>query len=325
LWFIDVIKNLEEEYQIQLERHFLLEWEKIHERHSCYIFSAYNFSSDQFYSQDKIACSFSWRAEVSILSAYVRTLAYAMHKHSIPEKVCLSHAQEVLPFGSIAVNLTPSDPPNVWPILGDITKNDPLPGQKELQQYLASIATSTDEMLLRADGPVLRNHTGVSLDLNVILISIQGSKIDNPKMIFDSINYSRNVDKGVFPLAKWIHPTSFGRWEVDWLSRGYFRPAYAVGDFPINSISQNDSSVEYFGGSISNGIWRYWVKQWYPTHHIGAGSSLGTYFTVSRGFFEKFKEYNNGDYYLIAEMTCVDKRDFMSNTGPIKTFAIVPV
>jgi hypothetical protein len=107
LRFICVIKELEDEYQVQLVRHYLLEWEQIHQKHPCYIFKPHNFSNDQFYPQDKIYCSFSWRAEVSILSAYVRTLAYAMHKHSIPAEVCLLHAREVLPFGSIAVNLSP--------------------------------------------------------------------------------------------------------------------------------------------------------------------------------------------------------------------------
>lgn len=86
LRFIDVIKGLENEYQIQLERHFLLEWEKIHERHYCYTFKPQSFSSDQFYAQDNISCSFSWRAEASILSAYVRTLAYAMSYNSIPSR-----------------------------------------------------------------------------------------------------------------------------------------------------------------------------------------------------------------------------------------------
>ncbi len=143
--------------------------------------------------------------------------------------------------------------------------------------------------------------------------------------MFDSINHGRNSEEGIFPLAKWAWPSSFGRWEIDWISRGYFRPAYSAGDFPVNSVSQSDSSVEYFGGSISNGTWRYWVNQWYPVHHGGVGKSLGTYFTVSKDFFEKLKEYMGGNFYLIAEMTCFDKRDFMRNAEPIKTFSILPV
>ncbi|HAI7058856.1 AAA family ATPase [Proteus mirabilis] len=325
LRFIDVIKGLENEYQIQLERHFLLEWEKIHERHYCYTFKPQSFSSDQFYAQDNISCSFSWRAEASILSAYVRTLAYAMSYNSIPSEVCLLHAQEVLPFGSIAVKINPSDPPCGWPVLGDLNKQDPVPGQKDLEQYLANVAASTDEILLRADGPVLRNHSGVCLDLEVILVSLQDSEIDDPRIMFDSLNHARNAEEGIFPLAKWTLPHSFGRWEIDWLSRGYFRPAYAVGDFPINSVSQSDSCVEYFGGNISNGVWRYWVNQWYPVHHRGVGNSFGTYFTVSKDFFEKFKAHTGCNYYLIAEMTCVDRRDFVRNVEPIKTFAILPV
>jgi len=325
LRFIEVIKTLEDEHQVQLVRHFLLEWEQIHQKHSCQIFSPHNFSSDQFYPQDKIACSFSWRAEVSILSAYVRTLAYAMNMHSIPAEVCLSHAQEVLPFGSIAINLSPSDPPFSWPIMDDLNNDDPLPVQKDLEQYLKEIAASTDELLLHGNGPVLRNHSGVCLDLKVILVSLQNSGIDDPKLMFDSIDHAQNSDLGIFPLAKRSWPSDFGRLEIDWLLRGYFRPTYFMGDLPSSSVRQSDSSLEWFGGSISNGAWRYWINQWYPVHHGDVGNSFGTYFTVSKEVFEKLKARTGGNYYLIAKMTCVDRRDYIRNIEPTKTYAIFEV
>jgi hypothetical protein len=325
LGYIAVIERLEDEYQVQLVRHFLLEWEHIHQKHPCYIFKPHDFSSDQFYPQDKIFCSFSWRAEASILSAYVRTLAYAMEKHSIPAEVCIPYARKVLPFGSIAVNLYPSEPPNNWPVMENLNKDDLLPGQQELEQYLADFAASTDELLLHADGPILRNHSGVCLDLKVIVVNLLSSDIDDPKAMFDSIGHMRNSEQGIFPLAKWSLPLSFGRWEIDWISRGYFRPTYSVGDLPFNSVSQSLHSVEYFGGSISNGAWRYWVNQWYPVHHSGVGNSLGTYFTVSKEFFEKLKAYTGGKYYLIAEMTCIDRRNFTSTQEPIKTYNILPI
>lgn len=325
LRYICVIESLEKEYRVQLIRHFLLEWEKMHARHPCYIFQPHNFSSEHFCPQDKISCSFSWRAEVSILSAYVRTLAYAMDKQSIPAEVCLSHAQEVLPFGSTAINLSSSGPPSNWPVMDNLNKDDPLPGQKELEQYLTDLAASTDELLLHANGPVIRDHSGVCLDLRVILVSLKSSEIDDAKLIFDAISHALNREQGIFPLAERGWPSSFGRWEIDWLSRGYFRPAYCVRDLPFNSIRQSDFSVEYFGGSISNGAWRYWVNQWYPVHHGGVGNSFGTYFTVSKEFFEKFKAHTGGNYYLIAEMTCVDRRDYTNAKEPTKTFATLQI
>jgi hypothetical protein len=152
-----------------------------------------------------------------------------------------------------------------------------------------------------------------------------GSKINDPQSIFDSINHVRNTEEGIFPLAKWTLPSSYGRWETDWLSRGYFRPAYSVGNFPINSVVQNESSIEYFGGTVSNGVWKYWVDQWYPAHRIEVGNSLGTYIAVSKDFFSKFKKNDESNYYLIAEMTCVDRREYMRDEKPIKTFAILPI
>ena len=205
-------------------------------------------------------------------------------QHSIPAEVCLIYAQEVLPFGSIGINLSPSNPPANWPRLEDLVKDDPLPGQPELNQYLSQIA-SADEILLHANGPILRNHTGVCIDLRIILVSLRDTDINNPERMFDSINHVRNTEEGIFPLAKWTWSSSFGRWEIDWLSRGYFQPTYRVGDLPINSITQNEYSVEYFCGTISNGVWRYWINHWYPVHQLDVGNSFGTYMTVSKELF----------------------------------------
>ncbi|MEB6355653.1 ATP-binding protein [Klebsiella variicola] len=325
LRFIGVINELQDEYQIKLDRHFLLEWEKIHHRYACHIFRPHNFASDQFYPQDKICCSFSWRAEVSILSAYVRTLAYAAQQYSIPVKRCLAYSKYVLPFGSIAVNLSPSESPHNWPVIKDLDKDNPLPGQKEIEEYLVRFLDSTEDLLLYANGPVLRNNYGICIDLKVILVQINNNEIYDPKGIFYSLERMQNSEQGIIPLAKESWPLSFGRWEIDWLIRGYFRPAYTVGDFPFPSVSQDDYSIEYLCGSISNGSWRYWVNQWYPVSHRGVGNSLGTYFTVSRDFFEEFKDITGGNYYLISEMTCVDRRYLTKSADPIKTYGIIAV
>ena len=324
LRYLKVIERLEEKYKIPLVRHFLLEWEHIQERHSCYVFNPHNFCSDQFYPRDKIGCSFSWTAEVSILSAYVRTLACAIDLYSIPAEVALANAYEVLPFGPVMIPLSPSYPPGGWPVLDDLMKDVPLPGQNELEQYLLDIAGS-NEILLHANGPILRNHTGVCLDLRVVLVALHDTQIDDPKRVFDLINNVKITEKGIFPLAKWTWPSSFGRWESGWISRGYFEPTYSVGDYPRNLVEQHDSSVEYLTGTVSNGVWKYWVNQWYPVHHAGVGNSFGTYLTVSREFFTRLKEHTDCDYYLIGEMTCIDRREFMHNEEPIKTFATLLV
>lgn len=324
LRYIMVIDELEREFNIPLLRHFFLEWENIHEKYPCYIFNYHNFCSDHFYPRDKISCSFSWPAETSILSAYVRTLAYAIDKHSIPFESCMVHALDVMPFDPSLINILPSYSPASWPKLDSLNDNDPLPNLTDLKQYLSQISNS-NEVVLRANGPILKNHTGISLDLRVILVSLQDTKINNIERIFHLIDHSKYKDNGIFPLAKWTQPQNFGRWEVDWLSRGYYRPTYSVGDLPINAITHNESSVEYISGTISNGEWKYWVDQWYPAHQRDIGNSLGTYFTVSKEFFTKFKEHTGRSYYLIGKMTCVDKRDFMTEKAPIVTYAMVSI
>lgn len=324
LRYMMVIEDLEEEYKAPFVNHFLLEWDAVQDRRSCNIFNPYDFCNDQFYRQDKIACSFSWAAESSILSAYVRTLAYAVTQHLVPIEVGLMHAQKILPFYATCIHLSPSNPPANWPKLNDLIKDQQLPEQVELNEYLALIA-SAEEMPLYANGPILRNPAGVCIDLKVILISLEGTEVGNPEVIFNFIDHGTNSKESIFPLAKRTWPSSFGRWEIDWLSRGYFRPTFSVGDFPIRSVDQNEFGVEYFCGNVSNGIWRYWIDQWYPVHHAGVGNSFGTCIAVSKDFFVHVKEQCVGNYYLIGEMSSIDKRDFNRNEKPIKTFAIHPV
>ncbi|MDD9254865.1 hypothetical protein PVM10_06280 [Klebsiella variicola] len=90
-------------------------------------------------------------------------------------------------------------------------------------------------------------------------------------------------------------------------------------------LRQSDYHIEYFGGNIHNGTWRYWVNQWYPVYHAGVGNSLGTYFTVSNDFLKKLKGHTGGNYYLIGEMTCVDRRNFSNSAESIKTYSIFPI
>src|SRR5690606_30154891 len=58
LRFIGIIQELEQEHNVPLEKHFLLEWEKVWERRPCYMFDPYDFCSDHFYRQDRIQISF---------------------------------------------------------------------------------------------------------------------------------------------------------------------------------------------------------------------------------------------------------------------------
>ena len=109
------------------------------------------------------------------------------------------------------------------------------------------------------------------------------------------------------------------------LARGFFQPNYSFGDLPINSITQNKSSVEFLNGNISNGVWRYWVDQWYPVHYRGVGSPFGTYITVSKEFFTRFKEHTGDNYYLIPELTCLDRREYLRYEESIKTFAMLSI
>lgn len=319
--FMIVLEDLGKEIGVDLNRHMILELEGIQERKQSVIFDPYDFCGDQFYRQDRIGCAFSWSAESSILSAYLRTLAFAHDQHGLSVDETQFHAQEVSPFGEVISSVSPSSNPVDWPVLEKIEEDDELPDEKWLASQIETF-TEADEIVIRANGPVLRDHRGVCCDLKVIVVSLHDSKLSRPEEMFESIRWARNKEEGVFPIASESYPAAFGRWGADWLMRGYYRPGYSIGDLPVNSISHKENCVEYFGGTVSNGVWRYWIDQWYPAHHAGVGSSIGAYFTTSKKIIATLKSESEGELYIIAELTIIDHRGFGSDKEPVKIYAI---
>jgi len=187
-----------------------------------------------------------------------------------------------------------------------------------LNGYLDSLLNS-EEIILRANGPVSRDLSGICCDLDVSVVFLGNNSDMDPKSIYENVIAVKNNDS-IHELATPHYPSYFGRWEVDWLLRGYFRPEFGIGNSGETSLAINADSVEFLVGNVKNATWKYWTLNWYPAYHRGLGSSFGTYLTTSKEIWDFLKNKAPGSLYLIGKLTIVDKRDYISEAVPIELY-----
>ncbi|GFO73061.1 hypothetical protein BJAS_P3638 [Bathymodiolus japonicus methanotrophic gill symbiont] len=167
--YFGIINELGDRLGYPLYQHMSSEWDIISTRQDFFYFNPYDFCGDQFYRQDRISCSFSTQIESVVLSAYLRTLsfAYTNLKASYDEVSALG--LQVAPFGGLCSSLLPSSKPDNWPIISKLSKEDELPTNSDLSNYLDGLI-NCEPIILRANGPVLHDLSGVCYDLEVSFV-----------------------------------------------------------------------------------------------------------------------------------------------------------
>lgn len=130
------IQRIGRELDYPLLQHMKAEWDEISKRREFLFFNPHNFSSNYFYPQDSISCNFSTSAETVHLSAYLRTLAFAVDKLDFPHDQAMSYSTAVQPFGGVCSSLIPAQAPMDWPEWNDATEDSKQPDADDLTQWL---------------------------------------------------------------------------------------------------------------------------------------------------------------------------------------------
>lgn len=321
--YLNFLKRLGKGINYPLVSHCSYEWECIRDRQGISFFNHHNFSNDQFYPQDKISCSVSSHAETIILSAYLRTISYAHENLEISDVEATFLANKARPFGTLYGSIQPSKAPKGWPVLSKIEKEESLPDENDLKNYLKSL-DNQDEILLHASGPLVRMANGVCLDLDVRVFQ-SGHEISmNPEAVYKALDHDRGYEIGVYPLTGVEYPEEFGRWEVDRLLRGFYIPEFLLGT-PPGKLNITPDSVEYLGGDILNATWKTWYQTWYPAFYKGLGPSLGTYMTIPKDTWDVCTEKSDGAFYLLGRLKIIDRRDYNAKEKPDEVFSIIRV
>lgn len=304
-----------------LEKHLSAEWDLISERQPFLFFNPHNFSGDHFYPQDPIGCSFAIEAETVMTSAYVRTISFAAEKFGLPQEFISYNTINLLPFCTMLGKTMPTAKPDNWPQLERISEESLLPAQADLDGYLINL-TSGEDVVLCANGPVLRQISGVNCDLEIKTVFFKNDYDGDAEALHLFLtDQNQALEIEAYQIAKNFHPDDVGRFETDLLLRGMFRPEFVIGSL-YPEVQVDASSIKYVSGNVCYAVWRYWTDSWYPVWYKGVGPALGTYLETAKELFRLIKEHSPGSYYMLAKLTIVDRRGYSAEENKTEIYAI---
>lgn len=315
------IERLGKRLGYPLEKHLSAEWDLIAERQQFLFFNPHDFSGDHFFPQDSIGCSFSVEAEAALTSAYVRTISFAADKFGLSKDFVSNHIANLFPFCELLGRLTPSTKPENWPQLDEVEDKAPLPSQADLDNYLTDLACG-EQVILCANGPVLRQMSGVNCDLEIKAVFLKSEYDGDVKALYLLLTgQDTSLEVNARQIAKKSYPDDVGRFETDLLLRGLFQPEFAIGG-PDTGVEIGTSSIKYVSDAICNAAWKYWTDNWYPVWYRGVGPALGTYLETSKEILNVIKEHCAGSYYILAKLTIIDRRGYSRDENKSEIYGI---
>lgn len=322
--YIFPIKALGKKLGYPLDKHLSAEWDLITKRQEFHFFDPYGFSGDYFYRQDRIGTSLSTEAETVLASAYVRTVSFAADKFGLPPHYVSDFIENLFPFCGLFGRLMPNKMPKNWPRSKIIGEGERLPSQADLDRFLTELSTC-EEVILCANGPVLRQVAGVNCDLEIKTVICRNDYDGDARDLYKFLmGQGANNEIEAIEVAEAFYPEFVGRFETDFLLRGLFRIRLTSNN-PDVEAQVLDSSIRYFSNGECVATWKYWTESWHPVWYRDMGPSLGTYLEISREKFSLKKAQTSDSYYMLAKLTVVDRREFLKNESATEIYQIIKI
>ena len=320
--YVREVQRLGKRLGFPLLQYMQSEWENISKRKDFFFFDPYNFCGDYFYRQYPIACDFSTSAETVHLSAYLRTLAFAVEKLEFPLNEAMTFATIARPFGGVCSSLLPASPPMQWPKWHEVPVDVKRPDVDVLSGWLKKIADSKQSVLF-ANGPICRNEEGFDCDLEVVRVHLVGHETKTAEELFHLIEH-HELPSGISPYAQKRFVPDMGRWEFAWYLRGFAVPAMNISNLG-NGIVVRDDNVGFVSAGFEIAKWQFWSRHWYPVWYQGLGANLGVCLLGDDNVGLSVEGDAQGTDYLIGKLTVLDKRDFRRDNSVIELFAMIKV
>lgn len=312
------ISSLGDKIGVDLLGHMSTELEHINSRESYSYFDPYNFSSDVFWRNDKLMCSFSSDTESAVMSAYVRTILYANNNYSIDKSEVFYLVQHVNPFSDLLHSVGPISKPAFWPDSSEIIQNERLPSERKLQRILDKLACN-DDVVLGAAGPVVHQVNGINVDLEIFAVSITDGCELSAIGKFKAIEKHQNPTiTGVIPLSTRLHENIYGRFELDIVARGLYAPQISLG-MGIPYIDTNADGINFKEGESVIAKWCFWYQDWYPARYYGLGPSLGVA-TIASPELRLILERADEHLSLVGRFSVVNKSGFSTDNANTEHF-----
>lgn len=323
--YLSFLEHVSEDIKYSLLSHCEYEWRCIKERQDFIYFDYYGFSRDQFFPSDKLLFNLSTEAETIMLSAYLRTLAFANQCLGLSLSIANDLAEMIKPFGSSYSKLQPFTPPEGWPKLNEIEENTPLPDESDLSDYLKSLVSSKEKTLF-ASGPIIRVANGVCIDLEVKLLEVNDQLTLIAEDIFNDIEQDSYNTGNIRPLSTRIHPLelNLGRLEINIAQRGVEAPKHAIGTPPAFTKTTESATNYYFGNQL-NAQFKFWQHHWYPAFYVGLGPAMGSYLVVPEDIWNILRGSFENSIYMLGRLTIIDKRNYNKDDDPIEIYSMIKI
>lgn len=321
--YLNFLQVLSKELNYPLLAHCEYEWECIKGRQDFIYFNYYGFCNNRFYPRDKLVFNIITQAETVSLSAYLRTLSYAYHCLGLSDAKASFFTNQVKPFGTPYTSLQPSKAPTGWPQLSEIRKNEALPDKTALTKYMQDLINQ-EQKILFGSGPIIRTINGVCIDMELQVFQSSKKISLTPKEVFDALQYDIGRELGINPFSIRAHPidVEFGRFEVNYVSRGVETPSFASG-CPPSDMKTTSSSVDYYFGDVLNAKYKIWHYYWYPMHYACLDPAMGAYLIVPEDIWNVLRSRFENSIYMLGKLTIIDKRNYNKDDDPIEIYSMI--
>ncbi|MEZ7205341.1 hypothetical protein [Pseudoalteromonas sp. DY56-GL79] len=312
------ISTLGSNVGVDLLGHMSSELEYINSRDNYSYFDPYGFTSGMFWSRDHLMCSLSSATESAVMSAYVRTILYAVNNYSIDQSKVFRLVQQANPFSELLHYVGPVSRPAFWPDTSEIIQNEQLPAERRLKKILDKLACN-DDVVLGGSGPVVHQVNGINVDLEVFAVNIAEGCELNASEKFSAIENNQNpIFTGVYPLSICLHEKIASRFELDKAVRGLYAPHLSLGT-GTPYIESNTDGISFKEGDINIAKWVFWYQDWYPARYYGLGPSLGVA-TIASPNLKLIFERADGHFSLVGRFSVVNKSGFSAANANIEHF-----
>ncbi|OCH27053.1 hypothetical protein A6E12_00635 [Aliivibrio fischeri] len=312
------ISTLGSNVGVDLLGHMSSELEYINSRENYSYFDPYSFSGGMFWLRDHLMCSLSSSTESAVMSAYVRTILYAVDNFLIDEEEVLNLVNLTLPLTDLLHRVQPVSRPVLWPVKSEILQNQRNPSVRQLQTILDKLACS-DDVLLGGSGPIVHQVEGINVDLEVFAIrTAEGCELSASDK-FSAIENNQNPRfTGVYPLSICLHEKIASRFELDKAARGLYAPHLSLGTDTLY-IEGNADGISFKEGGLEIAKWSFWYQDWYPARYYGLGPSLGVA-TIASPKLKLALERSTGHFSLVGRFSVVNKSGYSNSKQKIEYF-----
>lgn len=320
LMHVNDVSSIGGELGYPLLQHMQAEWDEISEERGVQFFDAHSFCVENFYPQDRILCSVSTRAESAHISAYLRSLAFAVDELGFSYRKAIFYSTRVQPFGGVCSSLVPAEVPSNWPELNNVSAESACPSSHDLSEWLENLVNSDQEVLF-ANGPIPVNDKELICDLEVMKLRVAGHVSLGAKEIFELVKRGE-IGNGISPYFEKELVPNMGRWEASWYLRGFAIPSMRLASFG-NGIEVRNDSVAFFSAHIEIASWQYWAHNWYPVWYRELGGNLGTCLIGNSNVEMLIADDGNGADVLIGKLTILDRRKFKRDDNATELYAML--